>query len=176
MATILSANLLSFFMPIVIFIFIFTIFFALLNKVKIFSDNKPVNSLIAFAVTILFIVIPEARQIVEVATPWFIVFVVFGLLLVLSFMILGVESDFIKEVAKENAIVLGVVIGGVVLVFLVSFTQVFGPGVAQYPASGDASVFAMLKRTLLHPKILGILILLIIAGEVVRRVGYPSQK
>ena len=175
MATILSANLLQFFMPIVIFIFIFTIFFSILNKIKLFSDNKPVNSLIAFAVTILFIVVPEARQIIEFATPWFIIFVVFGSLLLLSFMFLGVEPDFIKEVAKENAMVLGVVIGGILLIFLVSFTQVFGPAIAQYPAADNVSVLASLKRTLLHPKILGLLILLIIAGEVVRRVGFPQK-
>ncbi len=176
MATILSTNLLQFFMPIVIFIFIFTVFFSILNKIKLFSENKPVNSLLAFAVTLLFIVVPEARQIIEFATPWFIVFVVFGMLLILGFMFLGVEPEFIREVAKENAMVLGVVIGGTILIFLVSFTQVFGPAIAQYPAAGDVSVLSNLKRTLLHPKILGILILLIVAGEVVRRVGYPQGK
>ena len=87
MATILSSNLLEFFMPIVVFIFIFTIFFALLSKIKLFSDNKPLNSLIAFAVSLLFIVVPEARQIIELATPWFVVFVVAGLLLIMGFMV-----------------------------------------------------------------------------------------
>ncbi|MBS3171077.1 hypothetical protein J4449_00530 [Candidatus Woesearchaeota archaeon] len=175
MATILSTNLLQFFMPIVIFIFIFTVFFAILNKIKLFSDNKPINSLIAFSVTILFIVVPEARQIIEFATPWFIIFVVFGMLMILAFMFLGVEPDFIREVAKENAIVLGVVIGGTILIFLVSFSQVFGPSIIQYPAAGETSVLALLRKTVLHPKILGLLVLLIIASEVIRRVSY-SQK
>ena len=175
MATILSTNLLQFFMPIVIFIFIFTVFFAILNKIKLFSDNKPINSLIAFSVTILFIVVPEARQIIEFATPWFTIFVVFGMLMILAFMFLGVEPDFIKEVAKENAIVLGVVIGGTILIFLVSFSQVFGPSIIQYPAAGETSVLALLRKTVLHPKILGLLVLLIIASEVIRRVSY-SQK
>jgi len=162
-------------MPIVIFIFIFTVFFAILNKIKLFSDNKPINSLIAFSVTILFIVVPEARQIIEFATPWFIIFVVFGMLMILAFMFLGVEPDFIREVAKENAIVLGVVIGGTILIFLVSFSQVFGPSIIQYPAAGETSVLALLRKTVLHPKILGLLVLLIIASEVIRRVSY-SQK
>jgi len=175
MATILSTNLLQFFMPIVIFIFIFTVFFAILNKIKLFSDNKPINSLIAFSVTILFIVVPEARQIIEFATPWFTIFVVFGMLMILAFMFLGVEPDFIREVAKENAIVLGVVIGGTILIFLVSFSQVFGPSIIQYPAAGETSVLALLRKTVLHPKILGLLVLLIIASEVIRRVSY-SQK
>ena len=175
MATILSTNLLNFFMPIVIFIFIFSIFFALLSKIRIFSDNKPLNSLIAFAMAILFIVVPEARQIIEIATPWFIVFIVAGLLLVMCFMILGVEPSFIKSVAEENAVVLGVIIGGVVIVFLVSVTQVFGPSIVQYPGAGDTGLAAIVKRTVLHPKILGLVIMLIIVGEVVRRVGYPTK-
>lgn len=176
MATILSSNLLEFFMPIVIFIFIFTIFFSLLNKIQIFSDNKPLNSLVALAVTILFIAVPEARQIVEIATPWFVIFVVAGLLLIMCFMILGIEPSFIKEVAQDNAVVIGVTIGGVALIFLFSVTQVFGPSILAYPGAGETGVLSLLKRTVLHPKILGLLIMLIIVGEVVRRVGYPPQK
>ena len=176
MATILSTNLLQFFMPIIIFIFIFTIFFSILNKIKIFSDNKPLNSLIAFAVSILFIVVPEARQIIEIATPWFVVFVVAGLLLIMCFMILGIEPKFIREVAEDNAVVIGVTIGGIALIFLFSVTQVFGPSILQYPEAGNFSVIALLKRTILHPKILGLLIMLIIVGEIVRRVGYPIEK
>jgi len=175
MATILSSNLLEFFMPIVVFIFIFTIFFALLSKIKLFSDNKPLNSLIAFAVSLLFIVVPEARQIIELATPWFVVFVVAGLLLIMGFMILGIEPSFIKETAQDNAVVIGVVVGGIIVIFLVSLTQVFGPSIVGYPSSGDTSLFASLKRTILNPKILGLLIMLIIVGEVVRRVGYPQK-
>ncbi len=175
MATVLSTNLLNFFMPIVIFIFIFSIFFAILTKIKLFSENKPLNSLIAFAVTILFIVVPEARQIIEVATPWFVIFVVAGLLLIMSFMILGIDPAFIKSTAEENAVVIGVTIGGIALIFLFSVTQVFGPSILQYPGSGDIGVLSLLKRTILHPKILGLLIMLIIVGEVVRRVGYPTK-
>ena len=175
MATILSANLLQFIMPAILFIFIFVIFFSILNKIKIFSENKPVNSLVAFCITILFLVIPEARQIIEVATPWFVVFVVAGLLLIMSFMILGVEPAFIKGVAEDNAVVLGVIIGGIAFILLVSITQVFGPGVLQPASATDTSLFGLVKRTVLNPKILGFLVLTIIAGEVVRRVGYKDQ-
>ena len=175
MATILSSNLLQFFMPIILFIFIFSIFFALLTKIKFFGESKPLNSLIAFCVTILFLVIPEARQVIETATPWFVVFVVFGLLMVLAFMVLGVDAAWLKGMAEENAVILGLIIGVIVLIFLVSFTQTFGASIVLPPGAQDTSIIAIGKRTVLNPKILGFLILFIIAGEVVRRVGFPAS-
>ncbi len=176
MATILSTNLLQFIMPIILFIFIFSIFYAILIRIKVFSDNKPLNSLIAFSVTILFLIIPEARLAIELATPWFVVFVVFGLLLITAFMILGVEAKTIKDLAEDNAVILGVVIGGMALIFMFSLTQVFGNDVLRYPGQSESTFFAIVKRTVLNPKILGLVVLMILAGEVVRRVGYPSTK
>lgn len=175
MATILSTNLLQFIAPVVIFIFIFVIFFSILTKIKIFSDNKPLNSLVAFSITVLFLLIPEARQIIEVATPWFVVFVVAGLLLIMSFMVLGVEPQFIKEVAQDNSVVIGVVVGAIIFIFLFSVTKVFGPGVLQPADPSNISLFGLIKKTVLNPKILGFLVLMILAGEVVRRVGYAKS-
>src|SRR3989344_3120944 len=170
MASILSTNLIQFILPVFIFIFIFTIFFALLNKIKMFGDNKPLNSLIAFVISILFVLIPEARQIIEIATPWFVIFVVMGLLLIMCFMILGIKPEFIEEVAKENSVVLSVVVAAVVIIFLFSFTKIFGPGIIQYPDQQATGLISIIKRTILNPKIFGLVIVLIIAGEVVRRV------
>jgi len=175
MATILSSNIIQFITPVILFIFIFIIFFSLLTRIKLFGDNKPINSIAAFCMAILFLVIPEARQIIEIATPWFVVFVVAGLMLIMAFMILGVEPNFIKGMAEDNAVVIGVVIGVTVFIFVFALTQVFGQGVLLQPAAGDLSMFAVLKRTALNPKILGFLILFIIAGEVVRRVGYAKS-
>ena len=123
---------------------------------------------------ILFLVIPEARQIIEIATPWFVVFVIAGLMLIMAFLILGIEPSFIKSMAEDNSVVIGVVIGITIFIFVFALTQVFGQGVLLPPAQGDLSLFAVLKRTIFNPKILGFLILFIIAGEVVRRVGYSK--
>ena len=174
MATILSSNLLGFITPVIIFMFIFVVFFAILSKIKLFSDNKSLNSLVAFCMAVLFLVIPEARQIIEVATPWFVVFIVAGLLLIMTFMVLGIDPEFIKGVAQDNSVVLGVVVGGIIFIFLFAVTQVFGTQVLQQPGATDTGLFAIFKRTVLNPRILGFLILMIIAGEIVRRVGYGS--
>ncbi|MBI2671490.1 hypothetical protein HYX16_01010 [Candidatus Woesearchaeota archaeon] len=174
MASILSADLFQFVMPIFIFIFIFVVFYALLSKIKLFGENTSLNSLIAFSLAVLFIVIPEARQFIEVATPWFIVFIVAGLMFVMIFMILGVEPEFIKEVAKENALVLSIIVGLSIFIFLFAMSQVFGPGIFDASAAEQTGIFASVRKILFTPKILGFLIILIIAAEVVRRVGFPS--
>jgi hypothetical protein len=175
MASILSANLFQFVMPIFIFLFIFVIFYALLSKIKLFGENPSLNSLIAFSLAVLFVVIPEARKFIELATPWFIVLIVAGLFFVMIFMILGVDSKFIEEVAKENALVLGIIVGLSILIILFAMSQVFGPGLLDASAAEQTGAFASVRKMLFSPKILGFLILLIIAAEVVRRVGFPSH-
>ena len=174
MASILSTNLFQFAMPIFIFIFIFIVFYALLSKIKLFGENSSLNSMIAFSLAILFVVIPEARQFIEVATPWFIVFIVAGLMFIMIFLILGVEPEFIREVAKENAIVLNIIIGISIFIFLFALSQVFGPGLFDASAAEQTGTFASLRKILFSPKIFGFLIILIIAAEVVRRIGFPS--
>ena len=166
MATLLEGGFLTFLTPIFIFIFIFVIFYALMEKLKFFGDKSGTHALIAFCLAILFIVVPETREMINFITPWFVVLVIFGLFIIMGLMFLGYKEESIIAGVTEGGTVLPLVIVAVVVLFLVAIVKVFG-----------ASVFKLgFVSSILNPKILGAAFILILAAEVVRKVGFVGSK
>src|SRR3989344_1267536 len=171
MATILDFNLLNFISPIILFLFVYIILYGLLSKVEMFGKSQGIRAFISFCMAILFLLVPPAGGIIRFFTPWFIVFVIFGMFLMLMFMFAGIkQEDLIKTVYAHGGIY-GLVIAVVIILFLVSFSEVFGPGLFDYPGSNTTYWWDNVKGALFNTKILGILVILIIAAETIRQFG-----
>lgn len=158
---------LNFFIPIFSFLFVFIIVYSLLFKTKILGESKFANLLISFIFAIIFMSISSMKLYVETILPWFIV------LLVVMFLIFLIAGFSTKDLSKIMTPKLAwVFIGILILIFLVSAVKVFNP--IFHPdliiSSGDSGTtfFGQIKSFFSSSKVLGSVLLLIIAGIVAK--------
>ena len=82
MASFLDIGILDYFAPAFVFLLVFAVLFALLEKTKVFGDKTGINSLVAFSISLLFLLTPDLVGIVKVITPWFTILFIFILMIV----------------------------------------------------------------------------------------------
>jgi hypothetical protein len=109
-------------MPIVSFLFIFILMYALLVKTKLLGDNNAVALMLSFIIAIFFIVNVQIVDFVRINVSWFVVFFVclFLIMLILSF----TGADALKMFTGNKGVA-WVLVAILVLVFVFSSSYVF---------------------------------------------------
>jgi hypothetical protein len=150
---------LAYFTPILAFVLVMTLVYAVLAKTKILGENASLNFLISFVVAMVFMLAPLARTYTLKTAPWLAVFLVclFFFLLIITF----VHANF-ETVLKSKWLSIALVLA-VLVIFVVSGINVFGSLINSYLGTIGLS-FGSIKDTLLQPSILGILVLLVISA------------
>jgi len=178
MATFLDVGIIEYFVPFLVFVFVLIVLWALLRKVNFFPGNEFANLLIAFTLASLFIVIPELSQIVSLATPWFVVLLIFLFMLIMIFIFMGVDPKFIATVfggEKPNLVVVWTIIVICFGIFGYAFTQVYGQQIHDITAGAETTTGGELTQNigqiLFTPKVLGMFFILIMASLIVRFVS-----
>ncbi|HLD15620.1 MAG TPA: hypothetical protein VJB94_03510 [Candidatus Nanoarchaeia archaeon] len=172
MANPLQIGLLNFLTPAFVFMLVFGILYAFLTKTKLFGESLGVNSLIAFTISILFLLFPGGQAVVKLITPWFFLLFLLTILLVAFFIFLGAsDKDIVTNVVKNNT-VLTIIISAIVIVFLVALSQVYGDFLSVNTGSG---YWMSVKRSILNAKVLGAVLILIIGSYVVRFVAAENK-
>ena len=177
MASFLDIGLLEYFLPAFTFLFIFVVSYAVLDKFKLLGDNKGLKLIASFSISILFLFSTDALKLVNFITPWFIVMVVIAMFLIALFMFMGLKEDSIVKAVGSGQVVWPIIIISIILL-IVALVHVFGSYMSPYGTleeqpqetvystsdDGDAkSRESESMKTLVNPKILGALFLLIIA-------------
>ena len=67
---------LSFFMPIVSFLLVFIVVYALLAKTEVLGENQFIHLFVSFLLAILFVVEVDLVNFVNFSSAWFVVFIV----------------------------------------------------------------------------------------------------
>ncbi len=161
MATILDASGLgSMVSMILVFLLVFVIIFALLKKSKLLG-GEGFDAIIAFVIAIFSVMVPETQVVVGNFLPWFFMFLLLALVIMMFFMFMGVKGETIAGLAKEPFIqVIG--IGGIVMLFFVSLTQAFGPFLLVDPTA--IGFWATTKRLIFSRHFLGMILLFFIGA------------
>lgn len=170
----LDISVLSFFRPIFVFLFVFAVLYAILEKTKIFGATKGINSLIAFVLALLFIISGELVEVVNIATPWFTILFIAILMMVLIFMFVGVKPEIIAATFQQTWFV-WILVLVMFAIFGYALSQVFGSQI-QSIYGGDSttagkSVGFDVGRIIFHPKILGVILIIVIAAQAVRLIS-----
>ncbi|MBW2997513.1 hypothetical protein KY349_04200 [Candidatus Woesearchaeota archaeon] len=191
MATFLDIGLAQHFSVIFPVLLVFVIVFALLEKSKIFGENKGLHSLIALSIAIMMLFVPGVVQVIAVMAPWFVLLfllIIFFFLLLLSF---GTKWESIVSYASGGwetphwflliiaGIVfvgaLGAVYGGALLPFSeepgAEPTEVGEEGLATDTGDFNQNV----GRVIFHPKTLGLLFLLMVGSLTIRLLSVSKQ-
>ena len=180
MATILDVSFLSFFLPAFTFLFIVVLFYAMLQKTKIFGGKTGLDWVAALSVGVIVLFSGKSIELINFFTPWMVVIAVFLILLFVIFMFLGHGNE---DAALKKDI--WPIIGGQTTVFIVAIlilvigiSNVFGPVFSPYEPGGptEQTIGGEAIRTVFHPRILGGIFIMIIAAFAVQKISESSNK
>ncbi len=170
------------------FILVWVVVYGLLEWKEMFGkDKKGVRAVIAFAVAMLFLVSSQASQVVEYMTPWFIILLLFVMLMLIIFKMFGVSDSAIKNVMeKDRAVIYWVIFLSIIILFAALGKVYFTASLPTHEeavegiGADDASIAergeGAFWQTLFHPKILGMMLILLTATFTIKLLAgdYPS--
>lgn len=167
----LDTTLLQSLTPIFLFILVFVFLYAALIKTKLFGDKAGINGLIAFSMAFLFIIFPFLKDILFEAFPWIII-IFFCIATILTIQIfMGYKPESIVKWMSDNSFGLVITLI-VVFIFIVSLAKVFSDPAAQESFGGIVRI----RDTLINAKMLGAVLILLVAAKVMHTVGITLPK
>ncbi len=157
MATFLDIGALEQFSIIFVFIFVWLAVYAILTYSKILGDNKAIHIIIGLVIALLVLFSPIATGTIEYIAPWFAVvfiFVIFATMALKMFGATGIESLGSLRLVTVIVIVIIIVVGALSYIR----EQITVPG------ENETSIdYGKTTTILFHPKVLGIMFVMIIA-------------
>ncbi len=157
----LDTSSLAYFAPILSFLVVFVVSYAIMLKFKILGDDLPksIITFVAFVIATLFVSIGSVRTYVETIVPWFAVFLIamFFLLIIMS---MGSASDGFKKGVGVFIVI------AMLVAFLISGIVVFSDYIGPYLPFSSSYEGNYLTDWLYSTRVFGTVLLLIIGGVV----------
>ncbi len=191
MATFLDITLLEKFSIIFPFLLVFVVVFGVLSYSKILGNNKALQSFFALILAFFTFFSPTIRLIINRMAPWFILFVIAIMFIIMIFKTYGASDQdivgFLRHPIYGSQVVWWILIIAIIIIVgsISSVTLRGGEkgirpvGINTTTSEGittttEKSVF---WDTLLHPKVLGLIAILLIANFTISKLaagGFPK--
>ena len=162
---VVDVSFVTYFGPILAFLIVFVLVYAVLNKTKVIGENAWVQSILSFIVAGVFISVAGASDIILTATPWIAVLIVslVFVILMLAFVNVKIEGGVSKGIG-------GIAVLLALVIFIVSAFFLFSHTITQYlPGStssgGNPDILSFLDW-LYSARVAGAVLLLIVGGIV----------
>jgi hypothetical protein len=180
MATFLDISILGHFTSVFTFLLVFVIIYGMLEVFNVFGEGRRgLHAIIALAMGFIVIFTKSIVTVIQTFTPWFVVLILLIFFILFAVRMFGAGSGDIKaEIMKDGVIVTWIIVF-TVIIFLFSLGSGFGqksleegtstqPGTtvnATVPPGSTAtgSFNQNLYNTLYHPKVLGLVLIMLIA-------------
>ncbi|MBN1386319.1 hypothetical protein JW968_05095 [Candidatus Woesearchaeota archaeon] len=203
MATILDLGFLANFSFIFTFLLVFAIVFAILEKAQLLGKNRGLNAIIALVVGFLVLLSDNVRAVIEIAAPWFVLLMLFIMFILLAFNVFGADTGNFMSVLvnPEHKHIVYWIVALAIIIIMFSLSQVIGQDVGPFldeeghpvdnadwnrtltageRAGGGTSTATSdfnqnLGATIFHPKILGMILILLIASFAIRMLSQVSK-
>ncbi len=176
----MDVALLSNFSLVFTFLLVFAIIFALLEFLKIFGENKPIHAIIALSAGLLTLFSKSVVQVVNNVVPWFMVLLIIAVFGIVGYRLFAGPDVNMGEMLKESVALRTWIIVVVAVVFIIALSMVFGQNIGPYlrgqknATTGEVidgeitdtatgSFAENLTATLFHPKVVGMVFILLIA-------------
>lgn len=179
MATPLDIGLFQHFGGMWPFLLVLVLVYAVLTK-TVWPEKKGLSAVVAFLLGFVTLMSPIATKTINKMAPWFVIFVVFGLLMILAFNSFGVSPDHIsKLLVSKNygsqlylwvlAIMLIIGIGSLISTIneeqpIVDLQAGDNLTTQEIPVEDDSGFFP----TLFNPKVLGMVLILLVSFFTIR--------
>ena len=179
MATILDIGVLQKFELIFPFLFVLVLIWGILSYSKFLGDNKFLHGIIALALGLIALFSEPTREIINGMAPWFVLFFIFILFILISIKIFGVtDSEIAGGIKGRCAWVIWTLVGIFLFIFIFSIIdiRVWNEETQDSESvvsggdvdSGSKSAFFATMR---HPNMLGLILLLIIATFTIQKLS-----
>lgn len=180
---IINIELLQHFSPVLSFILVLALIYAALQYTKILGANKIIHAIIALVIALIVVLSPNITSIVMFAAPWFTILFILVIFSLIGFKLFGVSDESIASTMKNHAGLQWTFIIILVIIILGALATSFGQKQLELGQAGEkvvlsnqapagstatASYQTNLQRTIYHPKMLGLLFVLIVAALTVR--------
>ncbi|MBW2974381.1 hypothetical protein KY366_01565 [Candidatus Woesearchaeota archaeon] len=157
MATFLDIAGLQQFSTFFVFVFVWLVVYAVLIYSKILGENKAIHIIIGLVIALLVMFSPTAIGTIEYIAPWFAVAFIFVIFATIAMKLLGATG--VESLGSLRLITFVVI----VLIFLVGTLSYLRQQIT-VPGENETSVdYSKTTTILFHPKILGIMFVMIIA-------------
>jgi hypothetical protein len=166
MATVLDLGLLQMFEPIFAVLFVFTLMFAILQKTKALTENVGINGLISVVIAFMVLMSPSLVSIINFMIPWFTVVIIFFVLMLLVFQVFGAKDADFASAVKDKGLMWGIIGIGLIILFAAIGSVIpenFGPNLETAESAGDDGFSANLMDVLFNPKVIGIIVIFLVA-------------
>lgn len=176
MVTFLETGLLNYFSIIFPALLIFVLVYALLQKIKILGESKTVNALVAIALGFIVLLSESVLSIINFAAPWFVIFFIFMVLLLVVFKLMGASDENIAGVIRTDKVVQWTIIAISLIIVVAAFANVYGQKLLPFTTeevndteTGETisvatpSFSTNVAAVFFHPKMLGAIFLLLVA-------------
>ncbi len=178
----IDIGFLQYFSPIFVFLLVFVIVYAILQFTKFAGENKILHALIGFFVSIVFLFSTSATTVITFIAPWFTIMFVFIIFMLVAYKLFGATDEQIKTVITKSSTVQYFILAIGIIIALLGLGTAFGQNLLgatqdisemQEATTGEAGVATSsyqqnLVATLFNPKILGMILLLVIAAFTIR--------
>ena len=173
MATFLDIGLLEYFNIIFYLIFIFVLLYAILSLTKVLGENKNLNAMLALALALLLALSGPTRDLIKFITPTFFVFIFFAFFTILIYKFMGASDSDVLSIMGTKSGTRSFILIIILIIILSSFGKIFFTGstaseVNETTAANASAVGttgeSALTATLTHPKVLGLVLILIIGA------------
>ncbi len=179
MATPLDISVLKQFGGVFPFLLVLVLVYAVLSQTAWFKEKQGMAALIAIITAIMTLLSPIAIKTINLMAPWFVLFVIFTILFILAFMMFGYDQKAITAFVTEGEFGIGtwvmaimIIIGVGSLVAVINEEKGFrtlaeGDNVTGYVKPADEAYGFW--QTLFHTKVLGMVLVLMIAFFTIRQ-------
>lgn len=179
----IDIGFLEYFSPIFVFVLVFVVVYAMFQFTKFMGENKVLHSLIAFFVAVIFLFSTAASDVVLFVAPWFTVFFIFLIFLIMAYKLFGATDDQIKTVISKwhAGQYMVAAIGIIIMLFglgsglgqnLLGYTQEDAAAGEVTGLGEDSTATASYKQnlvaTIFNTRVLGMILILIIASLTIR--------
>ncbi|MBW2968673.1 hypothetical protein KY314_00975 [Candidatus Woesearchaeota archaeon] len=183
MATLLDMSIISKFDAVFPFLLILLVTYAVLSKIEIFKERQATAGIIAFIIAVMTLMSPIATKTINMMAPWFILFLTFGIFLLIGYQALGVPESSIKEILTDSPysktiiwwiIVIAVIIGiGSLATVLSQREATITQETTEEAAPTEYTGF---WQIITNPKVVGVALIFLIAMFTISRLaGVPPE-
>jgi hypothetical protein len=155
----------AYFMPMIVFLLVFIVMFALLAKTKVLGGSPFIHLFTSFLVAVIFIASPALTDLTKLALPWVMVLIV---ILISILLVVGFVKGNLDSVTKNPVVTVAIIVA-IIIIFLISAINVFGPIVKPYlptatSEAGGSPDILQIKHVLFSPSTIGMIVLMIVAA------------
>jgi len=177
--TFIDLSIIKNFSSIFTFIFIFVLIYGLLELFQVFGEGKKgIHAIIAMVLGFLVSINQGVITVIQTFTPWFMILVLLIFFILFAVRMFGVSSDSITQAFHNKGAILTWIIIFTVLILLFSLGAGFGQQTLDQSQTGGTVVsqttgnvtaptntgsFSQnLYNTIYHPKILGMVLVMLV--------------